>query len=61
MARMCVSLVELSLHTVMGRVPVLKYMLSGACRLSPYLRRVMSDPVPRCCGVGRAYPESGSL
>jgi hypothetical protein len=30
MVRMRVSLVELSLRTVMGWVPVLKYMLSGA-------------------------------
>jgi hypothetical protein len=44
----------------MKRVPTLEYMLSGACRLLPYLRQVMSAPIPWGPGVGRAYLESGS-
>jgi hypothetical protein len=44
----CVSLIELLLWTVMGRVPALKYMLFGrvwASMVMPYRRQVMSAPV----------------
>jgi hypothetical protein len=36
MVRMYVPLVELPLQTMMGRIPVLEHMMSGARGLLPY-------------------------
>jgi hypothetical protein len=59
---MRISLVELPLQTVMGRVPVLVDMLSGAraSAVVPYLLRVMGASIPRGHGAGLAYSVNGS-
>jgi hypothetical protein len=59
-ARMYVSLVKLPLQTMLGQILILEHMLLGAHGLLPYLRHLMSAPVPQSHGAGCAYLESGS-
>jgi hypothetical protein len=58
MACMYVSLVELPLLTAMGRICILD--LSGVRGLLPYLRGVMTAPIPQGRGASRFYRKSGS-
>jgi hypothetical protein len=60
---LCVSLVELSFQTVMGWIPALKCMLSGArgfIQRRPIMSGSECATVPRGPDIGSAYPFSRS-